>query len=97
MLRRGYPLIILRLPLYEEHSCALGVVIMSYLDELNGKEDPMNPYTREKQQTTAQGWIPNCDFKGSLGDTLQLWDAVSSIMLILAFDDNTYKNRSTAL
>ena len=68
---------------------------MSYLDELNGKDDPINPYTREKQQTTAQGWIPNCDFKASLGDTLQLWDAVRSKMLILAFDDKA--NKKTGL
>ena len=68
---------------------------MSYLDELNGKDDPINPSTREKQQTTAQGWIPNCDFKASLGDTLQLWDAVRSTMPILAFDDEA--NKQTGL
>lgn len=65
-----------RLPLYEDHSCALGVVVMSYLDELNGKEDPKDALTREKQQYAAQGWVPNCNFEASLGDALQLWDAV---------------------
>lgn len=65
-----------RLPLYEDHSCALGVVVMSYLDELNWKEDPTDAHTREKQQNTAQSWVPNCDFRGSLADGLQLWDAV---------------------
>ena len=65
-----------RLPLYEDHSCALGVVVMSYLDELNWKEDPTDAHTREKQQNTAQGWVPNCDFSSSLADGLQLWDGV---------------------
>ena len=65
-----------RLPLYEDHSCALGVVVMSYLDELNRKDDPTDALTREKHQNSAQSWVPNCDFKGSLADGLQLWDAV---------------------
>ena len=64
------------LPFYEDRSCALGVVIMSYLDELNAKEDPTDAQTRDKQKYTAQGWVPNCDFKPSLDDALQLWDAV---------------------
>ncbi|KAL8793941.1 MAG: hypothetical protein Q9195_003454 [Heterodermia aff. obscurata] len=72
----------LGLPLYEDHSCALGVVVMSYLDELNWKEDPTDAHTREKQQTTAQGWVPNCDFNGSLADGLQLWDGVYSAVCV---------------
>ena len=49
---------------------------MSYLDELNGKENPTDAQTREKQQYAAQTWVPNCDFQASLDDALQLWDAV---------------------
>ena len=66
----------LSLPLYEEHSCALGVVMMNYLDELNGKEDPTAETSREQQKHLAQGWVANGDFLDSLRDALQLWDAV---------------------
>lgn len=64
------------LPLYEEHSCALGVVIMNYLDELNAKDEPTAETTREQQKHLAQGWVANGDFLSSLKDALQLWDAV---------------------
>ena len=64
------------LPLYEDRSCALGVVVMSYLDELSGKDNPTDPLTRQNQKSIAQVWVPYCDFNASLGDALQLWDAV---------------------
>ncbi len=66
------------LPLYEEHSCALGVVMMNYLDELNGREEPTAETSREQQKHLAQGWVANGDFLDSLRDALQLWDAVRS-------------------
>lgn len=66
----------LSLPLYEEHSCALGVVMMNYLDELDGKDTPTAETTREQQKHLAVGWVANGDFLGSLQDALQLWDAV---------------------
>lgn len=65
------------LPLYDEHSCALGVAIMTYLDELCTRDDPTLETTRSEMKVKSQSWIEYCDFPGSLEDALHLWDAVS--------------------
>lgn len=65
------------LPLYDEHSCALGVATMTYLDELCTREDPTSVTTRDEMKIKSQSWVEHCDFPGSLDDAFHLWDSVS--------------------
>ena len=65
------------LPLYDEHSCALGIAVMTYLDELCTRDDPTLESTWSEMKIKSQSWIEYCDFPGSLDDALHLWDAVS--------------------
>ncbi len=67
-----------RLPLYEEHSCALGNLTLHYLDELNKCEDPTAERNRSKIKEMGQKlWIIKSNFSESLEDAFRLWDAVS--------------------
>lgn len=66
-----------RLPLYEEHSCAMGVGVMTYLDELSTREEPTSELTREEMKIKGQSWVQYSDFRGSLDDAFRLWDSVS--------------------
>lgn len=66
-----------RLPFYTEHSCALGVVMMTYLDELCTREDPTSEVTREEMKIRTEGWFEYCDFAASQKDAFHLWNAVS--------------------
>lgn len=66
-----------RLPLYDEHSCALGVVTMTYLDEICSCHEPTMEKVREEMKIKSQGWVPHSDISGSLTDAFHLWDAVS--------------------
>ena len=70
-------LMIRRLPLYDEHSCALGVVTMTYLDEISTRTEPTVDNVREEMKYKSQGWVPHSDVPGSLEDAFHLWDAVS--------------------
>lgn len=65
------------LPLYEERSCALGVITMTYLDELCTRDDPTSEATRAEMKIKSQGWVEYCDFPASLNDSFRLWDSVS--------------------
>lgn len=65
------------LPLYEERSCALGVITMTYLDELCTRDDPTSESTRAEMKVKSQGWVEYCDFPASLNDSFRLWDSVS--------------------
>lgn len=65
------------LPLYEERSCALGVITMTYLDELCTRDDPTSESTRAEMKIKSQGWVEYCDFPASLNDSFRLWDSVS--------------------
>ncbi|KAI4261954.1 MAG: hypothetical protein L6R42_002863 [Xanthoria sp. 1 TBL-2021] len=69
-------LIRVRLPLFDEDSCALGVIILHYLDELFVREDPTSETTREEMTSRGQGWVIHSDFKASQQLAYQLWDAV---------------------
>ncbi|KAL8874440.1 MAG: hypothetical protein Q9174_000233 [Haloplaca sp. 1 TL-2023] len=64
------------LPLFNEDSCALGVIMLTYLDELCTREDPTSESTREEMKSRGQGWAVYCDFNASQQQALQLWDAV---------------------
>lgn len=66
-----------RLPLYEERSCALGVITMTYLNELCTRDDPTSESTRAEMKIKSQGWVEYCDFPASLNDSFRLWDSVS--------------------
>ncbi|KAL8655164.1 MAG: hypothetical protein Q9226_003157 [Calogaya cf. arnoldii] len=66
----------LMLPLFDEDSCALGVIMLHYLDELFVREDPTSETTREETTSRSQGWVVNSDFKASQQLAFRLWDAV---------------------
>ena len=66
------------LPFYIENSCALGIAVKTYLDELCTREDPTSESTRAEMKGKGQGWIEYSDFSGSLEDAFRLWDAVGS-------------------
>ncbi|KAL9612503.1 MAG: hypothetical protein Q9167_002888 [Letrouitia subvulpina] len=74
--REDWMEISLELPLYTEHSCALGVVMMTYLDELCTREDPTSEVTREEMKIRTEGWFEYCDFATSQKDAFDLWNAV---------------------
>lgn len=65
------------LPLYDEHSCALGIVTKTYLDELSTCENPTSEDTRGVMKEKCQSWVEYCYLLKSLDDSFQLWDAVS--------------------
>ncbi|KAL8842147.1 MAG: hypothetical protein Q9176_002840 [Flavoplaca citrina] len=68
--------IALQLPLFDEDSCALGVMMLHYLDELFVREDPTSETTREEMTSKSQGWVVHSDFKASRELAYRLWDAV---------------------
>ncbi|KAL8683777.1 MAG: hypothetical protein Q9186_000263 [Xanthomendoza sp. 1 TL-2023] len=68
--------IALTLPLFEEDSCALGVLMLNYLDELFIREDPTAEATREECTARSQGWFQHTDVEASQQCAYQLWDAV---------------------
>ncbi|KAI4163464.1 MAG: hypothetical protein LQ342_002971 [Letrouitia transgressa] len=74
--REDWMEISLGLPFYTEHSCALGVVMMTYLDELCTREDPTSEVTREEMKIRTEGWFEYCDFAASQKDAFHLWNAV---------------------
>ena len=65
-----------RLPFYEEHSCALGILTLHYLDELSNREKPESKETQSEVQEIAKDWVRHSDFDESLKDAFHLWDAV---------------------
>ena len=66
------------MPLYEEHSCALGNLTLHYLDELTKSGEPTAESNRlEMKERGQKGWIIKSNFSGSLDDAFRLWDAVS--------------------
>ena len=71
-------LIFCSLPFYSEDSCALGIVIKTYLDELCTREDSVSEQTRAEMKMKGQGWVDYADFNGSLEDAFVLWDAASN-------------------
>ena len=75
----GVALLILRsLPLYDEHSCALGNLTLHYLDELCTRETPTADDTKKEVKDLGQKmWITKSRFSESLDDAFHLWDAVS--------------------
>ncbi|KAL8735967.1 MAG: hypothetical protein Q9166_000529 [cf. Caloplaca sp. 2 TL-2023] len=74
--REDWMEITLTLPLFEEDSCALGVIMLNYLDELFTREDPTSETTREEISGRGQGWVIHGDFKASQQLAFQLWNAV---------------------
>lgn len=65
------------LPLFEQHSCALGVLTMHYLDHLCENETPTAVGIRQEVKAKGQTWIRDSDFSRSLDDAFHIWDAVS--------------------
>ncbi|KAL8768917.1 MAG: hypothetical protein Q9209_004972 [Squamulea sp. 1 TL-2023] len=74
--REDWMEIALTLPLFDEDSCALGVIMLHYLDELFVREDPTSETTRDEITTRSQGWVVYSDFKASQQLAFRLWDAV---------------------
>ncbi|KAI4192530.1 MAG: hypothetical protein LQ346_004272, partial [Caloplaca aetnensis] len=72
--------IALTLPLFDEDSCALGVVTLTYLDEFSMRPDPTSEATRVEMRQCAQGWVKHCDFDASQRHAFQLWDVVSAML-----------------
>ncbi|KAL8801382.1 MAG: hypothetical protein Q9182_004496 [Xanthomendoza sp. 2 TL-2023] len=68
--------IALALPLFDEESYSLGVLLLHFLDELFTREDPLSEETREEILARSQGWLAYCDIGASLQCAFQLWDAV---------------------
>ncbi|KAL8908916.1 MAG: hypothetical protein Q9207_000492 [Kuettlingeria erythrocarpa] len=68
--------IALALPLFDEDSCALGVVMLTYLDEFSMRPDPTSEATRVEMRECAQGWVKHCDFDASQRHAFQLWDVI---------------------
>ncbi|KAL9606814.1 MAG: hypothetical protein Q9179_000022 [Wetmoreana sp. 5 TL-2023] len=68
--------IALTLPFYDEDSCALGVLMLHYFDELLTREDPTSEYTKEEIKAHGRRWVVNGDFKASQEQAYKLWDAV---------------------
>ena len=70
------------LPFHDEHSCALGIVVMTYLDELSARENPTLESTRDEMKTKCQTWVEYCDLSASLNDAFEIWDAVRDVLLV---------------
>ncbi|KAL8643191.1 MAG: hypothetical protein Q9228_000176 [Teloschistes exilis] len=68
--------IALALPLFNEDSCALGVVTLTYLDYLCSRGDPTSETAREETKDRTQSWAKHCHFDASQQQAFQLWDAV---------------------
>lgn len=75
----------LGLPFYEEHSCALGVVTMQYLDELCLYPVPISAEHRTEVRTKIQDRAQHSDIDSSLDDAFKIWDAVSHTTCHLAY------------
>jgi len=75
--RRDWIDISLGLPFYEEHSCALGVVTMQYLDELCSYPIPVSVDDRTQVRMKVQERLQHSDIQSSLDDAFKIWDAVS--------------------
>ena len=65
------------------NSCALGIAVKTYLDELNTRDSPTSEETRAEMRDKGQGWFPYSEFSNSLDDAFKLWDAVSGKMALL--------------
>ena len=65
------------LPFYEDISCALGIIVKTYLDELHNKDDPTSESERADMKVKGKGWLRNGDFQASFDNGMKLWDAVS--------------------
>ena len=59
------------------NSCALGIAVKTYLDELNTRDDPTSEQIRAEMRGKGQEWFPYSEFSNSLDDAFKLWDAVS--------------------
>jgi hypothetical protein len=68
------------LPFIDDHDCALGIAVKSYLDELASHSDPTNVHTREraKAKAPAEWFLHSVDVIADLNKAFRLWDAVSS-------------------
>ena len=71
---------VISLPFYEDISCALGIVVKTYLDELHTLDDPTSEASRAEMKMRGAGWLAHADFEHSFNDALQLWDAVSVVL-----------------
>ena len=64
------------LPFYNVNSCALGIAVKTYLDELNTRDDPTSEETRAEMRDKGREWFSYSDFSPSLDDAFKLWDVV---------------------
>ena len=69
----------LALPFKHQPSCALGVMMMSYLDEVARLEDlgrEVDEALKREVKGKMKEWIPGADTEESFRDAEALWDAV---------------------
>lgn len=68
-----------RLPFLLPNTCALGIAVKSYLDELLVQPDPTSPEAKAAvKETAATRYFPQCqDLVEDLETAFKLWDAVS--------------------
>lgn len=69
------------LPFYEDTSCALGIIVKTYLDELNNTDDPTSEVQQAKiKELGTVEWLRYGDFQASFDTAMKLWDAVSGAL-----------------
>ena len=73
----------LALPFRHPPNCALGVMMMSYLDEVarlkaNLRRDIVDEELKGEVKEKMKEWIPGADTEESFRDAEALWDAVCS-------------------
>jgi len=78
--REDWTDISLGLPFYEDHSCALGVVTMQYLDELCLYPVPISADNRTEVRMKVRDRAQHSDIDSSLDDAFKIWDAVSGFV-----------------
>ncbi|KAL8710079.1 MAG: hypothetical protein Q9220_005351 [cf. Caloplaca sp. 1 TL-2023] len=66
----------LQLPFFDEESCALGILMLTYLDQLHERDDPTSEATREEMKIHGREWVIHSEFDINYQHALQLWDAV---------------------
>ncbi|KAI4260601.1 MAG: hypothetical protein LQ352_000162 [Teloschistes flavicans] len=84
--------IALALPLFNEDSCALGVVTLTYLDYLCSRGDPTSETAREETKDRTQSWAKHCNFDASQQQAFQLWDAVCQGVKLAAAEGEKIKD-----
>ncbi|KAL8694482.1 MAG: hypothetical protein Q9218_000895 [Villophora microphyllina] len=86
--------IALALPFFTEDSCALGVVTLTYLDNLCSRGDPTSEIAREETKDRSQGWAEYCDFDASQKKAFRLWDAVYQGVRLATIEGEKIKDPS---